>query len=200
MKAARRCGVMLGVLVLGLRVSPAHPALFTSAQIYIQPDGQYQLFTSFDLLAFALQKTSVEIGDPPMNALLDGPPDVLAKKIADARAYFFQNIKLQTDRGPARVTLARFPTLQDVEDWKALGKKPRLPVVARVQMNGQLPSTATSIRLQFPLALGSVVLTVERPGDQTDDEPIEAGSPSSAVAIHLSPAGSLPVPTGKPAP
>jgi hypothetical protein len=119
---------LLTVLLGGQEPAGAHPALFTAAQIYIQPDGKFQFFTNFDLLAFALQKTSFEIGDPPMNALLDGLPEVLAKKLVESRAYFLSNIKLQTDQGPASVTHLQFPTLEDVNQWKASGRVPGSPL------------------------------------------------------------------------
>lgn len=167
----------------------AHPALFTSAEIYIQPDGRYQFFTTFDLLAFALHKTSVEIGDPPMNALLDGPPATLNAQIEQARAYFRDHTRLQTDRGPASVTRLQFPDLQEVENWKTSGKTPRLPVVARVEIDGALPVTASRVQFQFPATLGTVVLTVNRPGDDVYDGMIDPGFVSGAVPIRLDRSG-----------
>jgi HupE / UreJ protein len=132
-----------------------------------------------------LQKTSSEIGDPPMNALLDGPPDVLAKKLEESRVYFLANIKVQTDHGPGLVTHLQFPTLEDVNEWKASGRKPRLPVVALVEVDGTLPDDASVVRFQFPTSMETVVLTVNRPGDEAYDEPINAGSVSSFIPIRL---------------
>jgi hypothetical protein len=163
----------------------AHPAIFTSAQIYIQPDGRYQLFTRFDLLAFALQETSAQIGDPAMNALLDGPPEILAQKIAEARTNFLEQTKLQTDQGFGVVSRLKFPTLKEVDEWKSSGISPRLPVVANVEMDGRLPDAAAQVRFQFPVCLGAVILTVNLPGGRTYDEPIDAGTLSSDIAIHL---------------
>jgi hypothetical protein len=182
--------VLLTILLCSIKPALAHPALFTSAHVYIQRDGRYQLFTSFDLLAFALQKTSLEIGDPPMNALLDGPPATLARKIAEARTNFTYNLKLQTDQGDAVISNLTFPTLKEVNEWKAPEGKPRLPVVASVEVDGRLPDDASQIRFQFPVFLGTVILTVDLPGGAVYDEPIDAGSISSVIALHLQRSGS----------
>jgi len=183
---------LLLVLFCSIKLAGAHPAVFTSAQIYIQPDGRCQLFTRFDLLAFALQKTSLEIGDPAMNELLDGPPDTLAKKIDDARANFIGNLKLQTDHGAGSISHLKFPTIKEVDEWKASEEKPRLPVVASVEADGRLPENASQVRFQFPVSLGPVILTVNLPGGGVYDEPIDPGAFSSAIAIHLLQSGSAP--------
>ncbi len=163
----------------------AHPALFTSAQVYIQPDGRFQLFTTFDLLAFTFQESSSEIADPPMNALLDGPEDTLTQKIDVSRAYFQASVKIETDQGPATVTRLQFPNLAVVKAWKESGRNPRLPVVADVELDGTLPQTASTIRCQFPPCLATVVLTVYRQGEEAYDEPINPGTASSAIPIQL---------------
>ena len=163
----------------------AHPALFTSAQVYIQPDGKFQLFTTFDLLGFTFQKSSLEIADPPMNALLDGPENALAQKIEASRSYFVSSVKIETNVGPATITRLQFPDLAEVKAWKDSGRKPRLPVVASVEMDGTLPQTASGIHFQFPTCLATVVLTVYRPGEEAYDEPVNPGTPSSTIPIQL---------------
>ena len=184
----------MAILLGPVRPAMAHPALFTSAHVYIQPDGRYQLFTSFDLLAFALQKTSLEIGDPPMNALLDGPPETLAGKIDEARTNFTSNLKLLTDQGDGVTSNLKFPTLKEVTEWKSPEGKPRLPVVASVEVDGRLPDDASQIRFQFPASLGTVILTVDLPGGGVYDEPIDAGSISSVITLHLQRSGSAKTP------
>lgn len=177
--------VLLIVFGFATSVAQAHPALFTSAHIYIQPDGKFQLFTSFDLLAFALNKTSSEVSDPAMNALLDGPQDELDRKIKAARANFLGSLKLQTDQGAATITDLKFTTLDEVNQWKHSGRKPRLPVVAMIKVEGTLPVTASQVQVSFPVSLGTVVLTLNRPDDTVYDEPISAGYASSKIPIRL---------------
>ncbi len=177
--------VLRWVILLTPVAAGAHPALFTSAQVYVQPDGRFQLFITFDLLAFTFQTSSLEVADPPMNALLDGPEDTLAQKIEESRAYFLANVKIETDRGPATVTRLQFPKLADIKAWKDSGREPRLPVVADVKVDGTLPQTASTIRCQFPSCLATVVLTVYRPGEETYDEPINPGTASSVIPVQL---------------
>jgi hypothetical protein len=176
---------LLAIFFCSIQPAGAHPALFTSAHIYIQPDGRYQLFTTFDLLAFALHKTSVEISDPEMNALLDGPSDTLVKTIADARTNFIGSMELQTDQGTSVVSDLKFPTMKEVNEWKASGENRKLPVVANVEVDGRLPAGASQVRFQFPVSLGTVILTVDLPGGGVYDEPIDAGTFSSEIGIRL---------------
>jgi hypothetical protein len=191
---------LLAIFFCSLLPSGAHPALFTSAHIYIQPDGQYQLFTSFDLLAFALHKTSVEISDPEMNALLDGPPETLAKTIAAARTNFIGTLELPTDRGAGLISQLKFPTMKEINEWKASGENRKLPIVASVEVDGRLPANASQLRFQFPVSLGTVVLTVDLPGGGVYDEPIDAGTFSSLIAVHLQQSGTAPSPASGPSP
>ncbi len=191
---------LLAGLFCSIEPAGAHPAVFTSAQIYIQPDGRYQLFTRFDLLAFALEKTSVEIDDRSMNALLDGPAETVAQKISQARTNFIASLKVQTDRGPGIISNLKFPAMKEVNDWKAAGQERRLPVVANVEVEGRLPSDASRVQFQFPVLLGTVILTANLPGGAVYDEPINAGTSSSLIDVRLQQSASMSSPLPEPSP
>jgi hydrogenase/urease accessory protein HupE len=187
MKGSLWARLVLGLLLFSFPfgMARAHPTLFTATQVCIKPDGSYRFFLRFDLLAFVLGKTSLEIADPPMNRLLDGPPQALEQKLAEAQKSFFQNFAIQTDRGPGKIERIKFPNLADIDHWKASGITPRLPVIGEIELEGHLPPDATDVALRFPAVLGSVVITVDKPGEEPYDEPVDPGTYSSQVPIHL---------------
>ncbi len=162
----------------------AHPAYLTAAEITVEPDGAFHGQVRFDTLAFVLNDTSVRIGNEPMESLLAGPPEALAAQLAGARGRFARAFRVVTDAGDGTVEALDFPAAEDVLRW-ARESRPVLPVVVPVGVSGRLPPTARTVAARFPPVLERVILTVERPGEEPEAEPVETGAVSTALPIEL---------------
>jgi hypothetical protein len=147
---------------------------------------------SFDILAFALNDTSARIGNEPMEALLNGPREVLATQLADSRVRFLRELVILADKGKATVESASFPSTDDVYQWRDT-IHPTLPVVLEVNVAGHLPEGTRTVSVQFPPVLDQVVLIVESPGGEADAEPVESGGFSSQFPISLTASPRAPV-------
>ncbi|BDI32850.1 hypothetical protein CCAX7_49010 [Capsulimonas corticalis] len=199
-RAPRRRNVLLLALALmalwtglsGARCS-AHPANFASATAKIAADRTFTVNVRFDLLAFTLNDTPFRIGDAPMNALLDGPPEALQSSLAEAAGRFRNDF--QTNGGV--VDSVAFPTLADIQAWRDSGVKPRLPVLQTVTVAGHLAPGAKTIAFRFPEVLGMIVLTSEVPYQEPVSEPLDAGAMSTAVSV--TPGAPLPIISAPPA-
>ncbi|HEY7086804.1 MAG TPA: HupE/UreJ family protein [Tepidisphaeraceae bacterium] len=180
-------------------VCRAHPAHMVAANAAIQPDGKFRVNATFDLLAFALNDTPANIDDPSMNQLLDGPTDVLAERLQEARERFGNHFAALCGEGVISAEVTRFPSVGDVQRWRDAGIVPRLPVLLEATLEGQLPPDASSVAFRFPPILGTVVLTVERPGEEPYSEPVEPKAASTVLPIHLV-ASQIAAPTAPTAP
>lgn len=172
---------------MGALPCAAHPAQLVAAQAKIDPASHVRIRATFDLLAFVLNDTPARIDDASMNQLLDGPPDVLERNLENAKQRWLHGLVVRC--GANRVSLdratLRFPTVADVQRWRVSGITPRLPVIQEAVVEGVLPAGAKTIDFRFPDVLGSVVLTVERPGEEPFSEPVEPGDFSSTLPIRL---------------
>jgi len=195
---ASRAIAVIAVVVLLIAAAPmqvccAHPAQLVAANARIDADGRFQITAKFDLLAYALNDTPAQIDDASMNALLDGPDDVLEARLRDAGERFEHGVTILCDNGRpvVRGDTIRFPAVADVHRWRESGIRPRLPVIQDVSVEGRIPPGTTSVALRFPEVMGPVVLTIERPGDEPFSEPVEAGCASSRLTIHLRSSNSI---------
>lgn len=161
----------------------AHPATIAAATAKVQADGHFQIEARFDLLAFALDDTTYRIGDGPMNALLDGPPEALQRQLANAEHRLRHDFEVSGGSGPGTLDAVLFPTVADVQAWCASGVKPRLPVMLPVIVQGHLPPDARSISFRFPEVLGTIVVTTEIPYQEPVSEPVEGGAFSTPVPL-----------------
>lgn len=168
-------------------VAGAHPAYLTSATATIRKDGSYALALRFDALAFALNDTPERVGDEEMNGLLDGPEAALRKKMDEARENFADNFQILADAQPVAPARIVFPTAEEVLRWKNAHVSPRLPVLLEVEVSGTLPPETAGVSFRFPEQVGSVVLSVERPGREDFVESVPAGEPSTELIVQLSP-------------
>ena len=176
----------------------AHPAYFTAAMVTVEPDGCFRLSMQFDTLAFALNDTSARIGNPAMEALLDGPREELAARLTGAKGRFLQGFSVTTDRGAAVVESVDFPDAAAVLAWRATAS-PVFPVVVPVRVQGRLPAGATDVAFRFPVVLAQVILTVERPGEEPYTEPVEAGTASTALPVRIERGPAMSAPATPPA-
>jgi HupE / UreJ protein len=186
----RRCSFWITVLTvcaLAASVSRAHPAHMVAADAKIEADGRFRVRATFDLLAFALNDTPSNIDDASTNELLDGPADLLEQRLEQARNRFLNHFTAlcgEQQQTIVRAEMTRFPTVGDVQRWRESGIVPRLPVLLEATVEGRLPDAATSVAFRFPPIMGTVVLTVERPGEEPCSEPVEAGRASSPLPLR----------------
>jgi len=167
------------------RQCDAHPAQIAGALVQVTGDGNVKIRVTFDLLAFVLNDTPQRIGDPPMNALLDGPEADLAKQLAEAKDRFERTFLMWADGNAMKFQSFQFPGLKDVQEWKKSGVQPRLPVMLEARMEGKLLPRTRKIALQFPEVMGQVVVTLESPGIEPRTIALEAGEKSRDLPVQL---------------
>lgn len=165
-------------------IAHAHPTCLTSAVVTVETTGEFRLTMDFDTLAYVLNDTSARIGNEPMEALLAGPRAELEAQLAGAKRRFGHGLVLTTDRGPAVVEALDFPTADLVDKWRE-EKTPVLPVVLSAEVRGRLPGGAGALAVRFPAVFDQVILTVERPGEEAEVEPVEAGKASATLPLRL---------------
>lgn len=170
-------------LWVAIALAGVHPANIPSARAKIQPDGTLDLRVRFDILAFSLDQSPNDVGDGPMNALLDGPVSDLQARLTEAQARFRKNIRLISDNGSGTIDSISFPTAQDIHTLVDGGEGPRLPVMMTVTVSGHFPTGAHTTAFRFPDVLGSVVLTTELPYTEPISEPVDAGTSSTPVTL-----------------
>lgn len=163
------------ILLCTARISDAaaHPGNIPAALAKVQASGVFEVRLRFDVLAYALSDTPTHIGDAPMEALLDGPPGDLERRLAEAKTRFRHSFRVGRGGGETIDTLT-FPNAAEVLQSVA-GRRTRLPVMASVTVTGHLPPETRSISFRFDEVLGAVVLTTEFPYREPVSEPIEPG-------------------------
>jgi hypothetical protein len=120
-----------------------------------------------------------------MNAWLNGSTNSLAASLEAAKSRFASGFAVETDHGRADVPGINFPTVQDLERYKASVPVVKLPVMQMVSLEGQLPAQTHSVSFQFPRVLGAVVVTVVRPGQDPASLVANPGEITMAVPLRL---------------
>jgi len=173
--------VLLGLT--GGALAARHPANIAVARSRVTPDGKIEFEMQFDVLAFVLSETPTTVLDPPMNALLDGPPDALAARLAEAKKRFEEGFQISADQESGKIDRFDFPTMVDIRQWLKDGATPRLPVMLHLNITAHLPEGAKRISYYFPEVLGTVVLTTEFPYHEPISEAVEPSNFSQTLTI-----------------
>ena len=166
----------------------AHPAQMVAATATVKANGELRITARFDVLAFALNDTPARIDDASMNELLDGPPEELRASLDAARQRLLHGLVVECDTGSIATIDAvstRFPTAQDVIRCRDSQYSPRLPLILDFGVTGRVADGARSVAVRFPEIMGTVVLTVERSGEEPYSEPVEPGRFSTPLPIRL---------------
>ena len=180
--------VMALLLALFPRTASAHPAQFTTLQVRVEPDGQFQAALNIDILSFALGKPSLATSNEELEALLNGPRDALGQALADAGDRFRREVVVHTDAGDVIVTSWTLPGLSDVDAVLAKKIQPRILMAGEIAFSGTLPANARTISIRLPYVLGDTVQVYELPDARGYDEPVTAGDYSSNIKLNLPPA------------
>jgi len=182
--------IVIAVLSLfggGASLCRAHPAQLVSANVQIHADGSFRVTANFDLLAFALNDIPARVDDASMNQLMDGPSDELKQNLDDASRRMLHGFNLRCDQKSdvLRAETIHFPTVEDVHHWRDTAGVRRLPVIQQAVLEGHLPTSTQSISVRFPEVMNTIVLSVERPGEEPYSEPLEAGRFSSTLPVKF---------------
>jgi len=171
----------------------AHLPVLSSALVAVDPDGRFTLDLTFDLPPFVLKVTPQAATDDAMNAWLNSPSNSLAATLVAAQARFADELVVTTDHGRAEVSKLIFPTLADLQRYKESVPVMKLPVMLMASLDGRLPTQSQFISFQFPKVLGTVAVTVARPGQDPVSLVANPGEMTLAVPLQLT--NALPKPT-----
>jgi hypothetical protein len=163
----------------------AHPPMAAVAYVKLEPGGRMTVTVVHDSLAFALNDTSLAIGDEAMYAILHGPDDDLAAAFQDGRERFQSQLAIAADGAALPFTLAQSPTLEKARQWQLDNPAERLPVRIDFVITADLPAQTRAVRFTFPKILDQVVLSVDRPGREPLMLPIPPGEQSPAFDVSM---------------
>src|SRR5437764_5629987 len=157
--------ILLGVLMMisGGAGAGAHVARIAAADAIVHRDGVVELKVTFDVQAYVLNDTPERISDGPMNELLDGPRQTLIEEVGKGRERFARHVAIFGNGVSLSAERLTFPTVEEIEKWKASGATPRLPVMLELVETSRLAAGTKSAAFRFPEVMGRMALTVERP-------------------------------------
>ena len=189
--ADRRFLVVLTAVLLAsmceLWASPAcaHPVTASTAITTVWRDGTVQLTVRCDVLAFALGDVPQRVDDQRMMALLEGPRAELEQALIAGKDRFLSGTQLTVGGAGVPLSIVDAPTVEKIEQWKASGATPLLPVKMEFVAKAELPKGSSLLTLMFPEALGDVVLTVQTPGEEPLAAMVSPGSRSDEYSFNL---------------
>lgn len=171
-----------------------HPPVDALAAVRVNDSGELTVELTHDAVAFALNDTSANIPDAPMFELLDGPDEVLGKRLEEARARFAKLCVLEADGARVPIEVTAGPTVAAVREHQARRRGSPLPVKLQLIARAGLPAGARAFHIRFPEMLGKLLLTVERPGEEIVALPLEANEVSPDFAIPRPSTSEAPAP------
>ena len=183
LKVALRFGLSLLSCAFLSSTWAMHPAGIALAKASVDVNGNIELKLRYDLLAFALEQTSAEVSDPPMNALLDGPQENLQKRMDESSARLRDSLKITSELGDGSIDSISYPSAADIRSYSAAVGPVRLPVMLTVRVKAHLPKGARRLSVRFPDILGTLVYTAEFPYQEPISEPVEAGNASRFLSL-----------------
>ena len=183
---------ILAVVLGAWSVALAHPGALGMGTLTLEQDGRYSLELKFDVLSVALDVPSDGYFDEEMNALLDGPPAVLAARLADGKERFLAKFAILADGQPCAPGTLVFPGMADVQRHLDSDTLFRLPVMLPLTLTGQLPLGTRSLALRTPEKFEVVSLSIVHPDQRTDSLLAAPGEPTDPVAVVVMPGGAPP--------
>lgn len=182
--ASRGITSALAALVALLLVAAgaiAHPALGTVASLRVSEtqDGPViEIIVTHDVLAYALNDTSVRVTDPQMYALLEGPRADLEAALQDGRERFQAGFNIFADDQPLDLAIVQAPSLELMDQWLIDNPARRLPVKMDFIARADLPMGTKTVSVRAPMVFDQVILGVTRPRHETTFVPLEPGETS----------------------
>ncbi len=161
----------------------AHPPVAASAILKVSAAGEVSIDLNHDVLAFALNDTSQNIPDGPMFELLRGPDGALEQALAEVPARFESLCVLSADGQRVAVKVTSFPSVHDIREYQKRRPAYPLPVKLDLVAHATLPRPTHVLSIRFPEMLGTIVLTVDRPGAEPVALPLGANELSPSFEI-----------------
>ncbi|HVU34922.1 MAG TPA: HupE/UreJ family protein [Opitutaceae bacterium] len=191
--------VLVALLAWSATPVDAHPAGLSGATVTIDRDGRMDVVVTFDVLAFALNDLPERVADTDMTALLDGPTAVLQARLVEAERHFRLHYHATVDGTDLPVEALKFPTVDGVRKTANSGGA-RLPVLATCDVTQHVPPGVHTIRFRFPEVMSSLVVSIDRPDEDTWTEVAAAGAPTSPLKVRVQAgAGGSAAGSGRPA-
>ncbi len=196
------CAVMLVVFCRG---AIAHPGVSTVALVKVSAEGRVEITVRADVLALAVGHTSRFDPDEPMLALLHGPEDELDAAMVGAREALERGLVVRVDDGGGggdkgtdlAFGIVAWARGEDVRAARGVdGGAPRLPLKMDYVVEAQARGPVRRVAVGFPIEMGDVVVTVDRPTLEPVALPLGAGEvspwievgPGGAAAVSEKPA------------
>ena len=183
----RVAGRVLALLAAALwpGAASAHPTQAVTLQVIVAPTGEFRASLSFDLLAYALGKPSIDAANEEMEALLDGPRPALARALAVAGDQLRREVVVRTDAGDAALSGWKLPGLPEVDAALARHVVPRILMAGDIAFSGTLPAAARTVSIRLPYVLGETVHVYAVPGGDGEGQLVAAGDYSNVVKFKL---------------
>lgn len=181
MNARRAACVLIAALLLLARPLMAHPAVSAVAVVKVEPGGRVTVTLTHDALAFALNEQPLKIADAPMLALLSGPREDVGAAFADAKERMQSGLRVTVDGAAVPLSLVAWPQAEVALQWKAGHPSNPLGVKQDFVAVGAIPAGARGMSIQFPAALGDVVLLLDRPEVEPLTLPLAAGEATGSL-------------------
>jgi hypothetical protein len=175
-----------------LGAAAAHPPVPTVGLIKVTPDGAVTVTIIHDALAFALNDTSVRVGDPAMFAFIDGPQAEIIAGFDDGLARLKVGLRLTVDGSPLSYEATEAPSLTALKQWLTEHPDRTLPCKMDFVVRATLPAGAKSLTCRFPEILSDVLVVIDRPGMEPSEFPLapaEVSPPIDVRAASASPPG-----------
>lgn len=184
--------VILACFALHLAAScaVAHPAINSSAWIKVQPDGTTRIHIIHDAVALALNDTPANITDEMARAVLKQPSEQLAADLAAVRERLVRTTRLLVDGQPSVCMIERYSSASEIVRGSIDAEGKLFAYKSEGVLSTRLPPSTRSVTVQFSEVLGSMVVTIDRPGREPESFPLGVGERSPAIEILLAGAGS----------
>lgn len=187
--------VVLAPLVAARGAVAFHPPVPTVGLVNVEPGGEVTVRLVHDALAFALNDTSVRVGDAAMYALLDGPDSEIEEAFTDGVARLKVGLRLAADGRPLAFEVIESPSLVGVKEWLKDHPDRRLPCKMDFAVRGRLPVGAKGLTVRFPEILSDVLVVIERPGLDASEVPLASAEVSPPFDVHMATVGDEPGPS-----
>lgn len=165
----------------------AHPGVFATALAKVEASGEVTITLRADILAFALDQTPMEVEDPPMHALLDGPDAALADSLEAARIRYLEQFALEVDGQPVAFELLASPTVADIREWQRSQAVRSLPARLDFIARARVPAGLHTFAVRFPPSLGDVITTFDRDQQEPVALPLGPGESSPSIDVRIEP-------------
>lgn len=190
MKLTARKPAALAALGLALAwVSPAlwaHPANLIGAVLNVQPDGRFDLRLQFNGLAFVIDDAPERIPASSLREIAQESRPALEAMVADGRERMRRGLAVESAGTAVPIELTLFPTADEIA--AAARSDPSVSLshpFSEAVATGRLPDGHNRVTVSFPEVIGTVVLTVDIPGQEAAVDAVAGGDRSQTFEFTV---------------